>query len=98
MKMKKREPEARMGYKDYFIGRGKINGREVKCWCNPRVSTVVIKRELVRPYQYTGRYKWCMITGKVRRRYPLAKIILKGEEFEGNEDAVVVPGLRKIGR
>jgi len=36
-----------------------------------------------------------MITGKVRRRYPLAKIILKGEEFEGNEDAVVVPGLRK---
>ena len=87
--------EARMGYKDYFIGRGKINGREVKCWCNPRVATVVIKRELVRPDQYTGRYKWCTITGKVRRRYPLAKIILEGEEFEGNGDAVVVPGLRK---
>ena len=54
MEIKKREPKPEWStrIRAYFIGRGEINGREVKCWCNPRVATVVIKRELVRPDQY----------------------------------------------
>lgn len=39
---------------DYFVGRSKLNGKDVKCWYNPRMSTVVIKRELVNWYIDTG--------------------------------------------
>src|SRR6218665_714465 len=67
----------------------------MKCWYNPRIPTVVIKEELVKTEQYTGRYEWCTINGKRRRKYPLASIFLKGRKFDGHGDAIVVPGLKK---
>src|SRR6218665_2736451 len=81
--------------RDYFVGRSKLSGKEVKCWYNPRIPTVIVKEELVKTEQYTGRYEWCTINGKRRRKYPLASIILEEGEFEGHGDAIVVPGLKK---
>ena len=89
----KHKPQGKYGH--YFVGRSKLNGKEVKCWYNPRIPTVVVKEELMKTEQYTGRYEWCTINGKRRRKYPLASIILKGGEFHGYGDAIVVPGLTK---
>src|SRR6218665_3704796 len=89
----KNKPQRKYG--DYFVGRSKLNGKEVKCWYNPRIPTVVVKEELVKTEQYTGRYAWCTINGKSRRKYPLASIFIKGGKFDGHGDAIVVPGLKK---
>src|SRR6218665_1728705 len=89
----KNKPQRKYG--DYFVGRSELNGKEVKCWYNPRIPTVVVKEELVKTEQYTGRYEWCTINGRRRRKYPLASINLEGGEFEGHGDAIVVTGLKK---
>src|SRR6218665_3619863 len=81
--------------RDYFARIGKVNGREIKCWCNPGLTKMLIQPGLIQQQQYTGRYRWYAVNGRIRRRYRTAKIIFAGRGYYFEEEVLEVPGLKK---
>src|SRR6218665_2862843 len=81
--------------RDYFARIGKVNGREIKCWCNPGLTKMLIQLGLIQQQQYTGRYRWYAVNGRIRRRYRTAKIIFAGRGYYFEEEVLEVPGLKK---
>src|SRR6218665_1335447 len=81
--------------RDYFARIGKVNGREIKCWCNPGLTKMLIQPGLILQQQYTGRYRWYAVNGRIRRRYRTAKIIFAGRGYYFEEEVLEVPGLKK---
>src|SRR6218665_791494 len=81
--------------RDYFDRIDNVNGREVKCWYNPGLTKMLIQPGLIQPQQYTGRYRWHAVNGRIRRRYRTAKIIFCGRGCYFEEEVLEVPGLKK---
>src|SRR6218665_2897796 len=81
--------------RDYFARIDKVNGREIKCWYNPGLTKMLIQPGLIQQQQYTGRYRWYAVNGRIRRRYRTAKIIFAGRGYYFEEEVLEVPGLKK---
>ena len=71
-------------------GEGTVNGGRVKVLRDTGCSTVVVKSTLVKPEQYTGKYKDCMLIDGTVRRFPMAQVQVCCEYLEGEVEALVM--------
>ncbi len=72
------------------ISEGSVNGEKVKVMRDTGCSSVVVKSELVKPEQFTGKYKDCMLIDGSVRRFPVAEIQIQSKYFEGTSEALVM--------
>src|SRR6218665_1366586 len=78
-----------------FIDSFKVNGRVVEALYDTRATKAALKRDLVRPDQYTDKWVQCRFANGTSARYPIAKVEIEGELFKGMVEVMVIPDLLK---
>ena len=70
-----------------IVGQGVINGTQVRAMRDSGCSTVVVKKGLVRPEQFTGHQQTCILIDGTVRRVPLARLEVETPFFIGTVHA-----------
>src|SRR6218665_201278 len=78
-----------------FIDNFKVNGRVVEALYDTGATKAALKRDLVRPDQYTDKWVRCRFANGTSARYPIAKVEIDGELFKGMVEVMVIPDLLK---
>src|SRR6218665_904518 len=78
-----------------FIDKFKVNGRVVEALYDTGATKAGLKRDLVRPDQYTDKWVRCRFANGTSARYPIAKVEIDGELFKGMVEVMVIPDLLK---
>src|SRR6218665_2592797 len=78
-----------------FIDKFKVNGRVVEALYDTGATKAALKRDLVRPDQYTDKWVRCRFANGTSARYPIAKVEIDGELFKGMVEVMVIPDLLK---
>jgi IS30 family transposase len=72
------------------ISEGMVNGVIVKMMRDTGCSSVIVRSDLVKPNQYTGHFKDCMLIDGTVRRLPVAEIDVNCQYYIGKTEALVV--------
>ena len=72
------------------VSEGEVNGTKVKVMRDTGCSSVVVKSDLVRLRQYTGKGKECMLIDGTVRRFPRAFIWVGTDYYVGEVEALVM--------
>ena len=72
------------------VGSGKLESHDVTILRDTGCSGVVVKKSLVRPEQFTGRYKLCMFIDRTIRKFPIALVNIDCPWFVGKVEALCV--------
>src|SRR6218665_69238 len=78
-----------------LIDNFKVNGRVVEALYDTGAMKAALKRDLVRPDQYTDKWVQCRFANGTSARYPIAKVEIDGELFKGMVEVMVIPDLLK---
>ena len=69
---------------------GLLNNHRVEAMRDSGCSGVVVKTELVRPTQYTGRYRLCLMIDGTARKVPVAVVAIDCPYYTGEAEAMVM--------
>ena len=69
---------------------GKVDGMIVKVYRDTGCSGVVVRKNLVKPHQYTGQICTCFLIDGTERKYPVAKINISSPYLNGEVHALVM--------
>ena len=87
---------------------GLLNGHAIEAMRDSGCSGVVVRTEYVRPSQYTGRYRLCLMVDGTARKVPVANVSIDCPYFVGTAEAMVmntpvydlilgnIPGVREV--
>ena len=87
---------------------GLLNGHAIEAMRDSGCSGVVVKTEYVRPSQYTGRYRLCLMVDGTARKVPVANVSIDCPYFVETAEAMVmntpvydlilgnIPGVREV--